>query len=63
MQKDLNELTKLIKFLDESLEGFRFEDPQIQKFHTDLKEAFQEIIKPKAREIYKSLKENEQGKK
>ena len=55
MQKDLNELTKLIKFLDESLEVFNFEHPQIQQFHTDLKEAFQEIIKPKAREIYKQI--------
>lgn len=55
MQKDLDELTKLIKFLDESLEGFKFEHEQLQKFHADLKEAFQEMIKPTARELYKQI--------
>lgn len=58
MQKELDELTRLIKFLDESLEGFNFEHESTQKFHSDLKEAFQEIIKPTAREIYKQIKEN-----
>lgn len=52
---DQQELIRLIKFLDTALDGFEFESEVPKKFHTDLKEAFDQIIKPTAREIYKQL--------